>query len=202
MNFAGKCQLVDSGSRPGKRITWFASKTGIILLISIMLVFVPVLPVVKKFTVVEEKTGKILYCTGVKPEDSFSVKYVHSVNNSPIEDVFKIQKDYGIMLDKTIFLSFGAGVPYELESGQVLNQQEDRIEIDNINKRIDEFLLRIGTVAGHTLLINGREIRLDRLTGSKQAVRFKVQRVPLFTLLETYFRGINVDEGERNATGG
>lgn len=182
MDLMDKCQFVNSGSRPGKRITWFASKTGIILVIFIMAAFILLLPVSRKFAIIEEKTGKILYCTAVKPGDDFSVKYVHSVNNSPVEDVFEIQKDYGIMLKKTVFLSFGAGIPYELEGVQVLNQKEDRIEIDNIDRRIDKFLLRVGTIADHTLLINGREIRLNRLTELKQTVRLEVRRVPVYSL--------------------
>lgn len=132
----------------------------------------------------EEKTGKILFYTDVSPGDVFSVKYEHSVNKSPVEDVFEIEQDDGIKLTKTVFHSFGAGVPCEAEPGQVFIQKEDRLEIANINKHIDKYLLKVGTIAGHTLCIQGREIRLDHLAAPQQTLRFEVRRIPVYYILK------------------
>ncbi len=184
-----------SGSRPGRRISWPVSGlTVIIMLILSILAAILLIPVSKQFIVTDEQTGKVLYSIPVRPGDVFSVKYVHSVNKSPVEDVFEIAGDNGIMLKKTVFRSFGAGIPYELEDGQILDVMEDRIEIGNIDRMIDRFLLKIGTVAEHTLCINGHKIRMDSLAEPRRTVRLQVRDVPV-----TFFlRGIT-NERERNA---
>ncbi len=176
-----------SGSRPGKRISWPVSRS-VLIIMSIMSILAAILfiPVSRQFIVTDDSTGEVLFSTAVEPGDVFGMKYVHSVNKSPIEDVFEILDDNRIMLKKTVFRSFGAGVPYELEEGQVLDVMDDRIEISNINRRIDRYLLKIGTIAEHTLCINGLEIRMDSLAGPMRTVRLEVRSVPV-----TFFlRGI------------
>lgn len=150
----------------------------LIVLISVVLL----LPTVRKFVIVEEKTGKILYYSDVKPGDTFTVTYTHSVNNSPVHDIFVIREDYSIMLKKTVFSSFGAGVPYEVEKGQNICFYKDTIEIDNINQPIKEYLLFVGTVADHIFTMHQASIPLKQLTRQQQTVRFEVHRVPLCTV--------------------
>lgn len=190
MNPTQKYPYAGSASGPGCCRAWPAFKLSGILLILIIIVSIFYLPAFKRFTIVEEKTGRILFYTYVFPGDIFSVKYVHSVNKSPIEDVFEIERNYGIKLTKTIFYSFGAGVPCEPEPGQVFIQKEDRLEIINMNRHIDNYLLKVGTVADHTLCINGREYRLDQLAAPRQTIRFKVQRIPVYYIL----KGVNAYE--------
>jgi len=190
MNLTYKCQYAKLGNRLGRCNTWPVSKSIAVITAVIIFVSLFFLPVSRKFIIIEEKTGKLLYYTDVSPGDVFSVKYIHSVNKSPIEDVFEIQQDFGIKLTKTVFHSFGAGVPCELEPGQILIRTEDSIEIRNINKEIYKFLLKVGTVADHTLCIQGREIRLDSLTAPKQTIRLEVRRIPVYNIL----KGVNAHE--------
>jgi len=171
---------ISSDSRPGNRITWPAFGTAAVLLILAALVL---LPATKQLIVKDEETGEILYTAGVEAGDCFSLKYIHSVNKSPIEDVFEILDDNSIILRKSIFLSFGAGVPVELENGQVLDLKDDRIEINNIDKPISNFLLKVGTVADHTLCIGGQQVRLDSLAAPKRTVRLEVRSVPIIISL-------------------
>lgn len=171
-------------SRPGSNHTWPVLKyTAAVLTIVLSFFF---LPLFRQFAVIEEKTGRVVYNITVRQGDVFSVTYIHSVNKSPVEDVFEIMPDYGILLRKTVFSSFGAGIPFELEQGQMLVRKNDSIEIANIDRRIDPYLLKVGTVANHTLWVKGREIRLDSLTKPKNTVRLGTRRVSFYL----YLRGI------------
>lgn len=176
-----------SGSRPGRKISWPVSRLAVVIMSIIsILAAISFIPVSRQFVVADEQTGKILYSTAVEPGCEFCMKYIHSVNKSPVEDIFEILDDNSIMLKKTIFRSFGAGVPYELEDGQVLDVGDDRMKIDNIDREIDSYLLRIGTIAEHTLYINGQGIRMDSLASPQRTVRLEVRSVPV-----TFFlRGI------------
>ena len=130
-----------------------------------------------------EVSGEILYVEDVKPRDIFTVSYTHSVNKSPVDDVFEIQPDDSIMLKKTIFRSFGAGIPFELEGSQVLRSYDDRMELDNINRRVEQYLLFVGIVADHTFTMHGRQLHLNQLTQPQNTVCFEVRRVSLYALI-------------------
>ena len=45
------------------------------------------------------------------PKKEFIISYIHSVNKSKIRDYYNINKDKDIVLEKTRFVSYGAGVP-------------------------------------------------------------------------------------------
>lgn len=158
----------------------------LILSVAFLVVFLSKAPVIRRFAVIEHKTGKVLYSRGVKPEDVFSVKYLHSVNKSPVEDFFQIQQDYSLMLKKTSFKSFGAGVPFETDPGQTLKMYEDRMEIEGIDRKLDRYLLFVGIVADHTLYFKGEEVHLDTLTAPQTTVRFEAGTYPVFSVYKLW----------------
>lgn len=184
MKVSLRCQNTTTENRSGKPIAWpvsglSSSKKLFIIALFIVIVCIIFLPASRNFVVSEKSTGKILYHTSIIPGDSFSVKYTHSVNKSPVEDVFEISITSNIILKKIIFQSFGAGIPFELEDEQVLEFKDSGIEINNINRQIDEFLLNVGTIANHTLIIKGHEIALNQLAKPKETVRIEVKKLPI-----------------------
>lgn len=182
-----------AGNRPGRKfIPWLVSELFYLTLVIVTVLLL--VPISRQLIVTDDQTGEVLYSTSIEPGQTFSIKYIHSVNKSPVEDIFDISHSNRIVLKKTIFRSFGAGIPYELEDGQSLDVMGDRIEISNINKRIDRFLLKIGTVAEHTLCIKGREIRMDSLAGPMRTVRLEVQNVRV-----TFFLRRIINERKGNA---
>lgn len=182
-----------AGNRPGRKfIPWLVSELFYLTLVIVTVLLL--VPISRQLIVTDDQTGEVLYSTSIEPGQTFSIKYIHSVNKSPVEDIFDISHSNRIVLKKTIFRSFGAGIPYELEDGQSLDVMGDRIEISNINKRIDRFLLKIGTVAEHTLCIKGREIRMDSLAGPMRTVRLEAQNVRV-----TFFLRRIINERKGNA---
>jgi len=176
-------QDVRSGVMPGRlRFTRLVFIIVIILAASaLILLFVPA---VDRLVIIEEKTGRCLFVSKVKPGDSFIIGYIHSVNKSPVEDFFEIGEDLGISLKKTVFRSFGAGIPFDIEKNQELKLYRDRLEIENINTEIEDLLLFVGTQADHTFTMNNRKLHLNQLTSPQTTVRFEVRKLPLFTLFK------------------
>ena len=76
--------------------------------------------------IINYKTGDVLYSSDVKIGDIFSITYIHSVNKSPVEDRFSLDGGYNIMLRRSIFRSFGAGVPSNLSDGDKFEYFKDR----------------------------------------------------------------------------
>ena len=64
-------------------------------------------------------SGQLLLRLPVQGEDTFTVSYIHSVNQSPVREIFELS-DGRIVLSALEFYTFGAGIPAQLEPGQVL----------------------------------------------------------------------------------
>ena len=72
----------------------------------------------------DSETGRVYRIFAVKEGTEFSVSFVHSVNKSPVTDVFVI-RDGKIYVDRTVYSAFGAGVQSTLEPGQKLSYDDD-----------------------------------------------------------------------------
>lgn len=130
------------------------------------------------------QTGKAIASYPVGDGDEFSITFVHSVNKSPVTDVYEIRGN-DIFVVRTIYYAFGAGVQTELEDGQSLEYGEDgSMIITGINKRIDRLSYIVGTVSDHILEVGGRKISLRDLCGKNTAIRFSCER-RLFINLNT-----------------
>lgn len=128
------------------------------------------------------RTGEEFARYAVRDGDTFSVGFIHSVNQSPLTDYYKL-KDGRIYVEKTIYYGFGAGVQTELEEGQTLEYGEDgSMIVSGFDREIPDLLYIVGTVSDHTLRINdGSDISLRNLCGRNALVRFQYVRHRLFT---------------------
>jgi len=124
----------------------------------------------------DRETGKELAAYPVREGDEFSITFVHSVNNSPVTDVYEIRcRD--IYVVRTIYYSFGAGVQTEIKEGQTLEYGEDgSMIVSGFNRRMDKLSYIVGTVSDHILRINGETISLRDLCGRNTTVRFTLGR--------------------------
>ena len=103
---------------------------------------------------------------------SFSVTFVHSVNKSPVSDVYEI-RDGKIFLTGTVYYGFGAGVPTDLSPGQTLSYGANgEMIIDGMDTEMKDLIYIVGTVYDHILHVNGEEINLTELCGKNSAVAF------------------------------
>ncbi len=105
----------------------------------------------------------------------FSVEFIHSVNQSPVIDVFKIENE-NIVADRTIYSSFGAGVQTQIEDGQTLEYDDDgNMVVSGFNIIFPEVKYIVGTVSDHILYIEGECISLTELCGKNAHIAFKLR---------------------------
>jgi hypothetical protein len=117
-------------------------------------------------------TGEVITSFSVKDGDEFSVTFIHSVNNSPVTDVYQIRNGK-IYVDRTIYYAFGAGVQTVIEEGQSLEYGQDgSMIVSGFNRLMDRLSYIVGTVSDHTLQINGKVISLRELCGKNTTVKF------------------------------
>ena len=124
-------------------------------------------------TLTDARSGEEYASYRMRPGDTFSVGFVHSVNKSPVTDCYEVRKD-GIYVVKTVYYGFGAGVQTQLEEGQVLEYGDDgSMIITGFNQKMSDLVYFVGTVSDHTLTLNETtEISLRDLCGRNAMVRF------------------------------
>lgn len=121
-------------------------------------------------------TGKLIAAYPMNEGDEFSVTFVHSVNNSPVTDVYKIHNS-NIFVVRTIYYSFGAGVQTEIEADQTLEYGEDgSMIVSGFQRPMDKLSYIVGTVSDHILKINTKSISLRDLCGRNATVSFSFGR--------------------------
>lgn len=120
-------------------------------------------------------TGELYGRYPMKEGGRFSVEFKHSINLSPVIDVYQIE-DGNIYVEETIYYHFGAGVQTELNEGETLTYGEDgSMIVGNIHQLRNNVGYIVGTVYDHLLTVNGREISLRDLCGKNAAVRFNYE---------------------------
>ncbi len=121
-------------------------------------------------------TGKTLAVYHIDGKNEFSITFVHSVNKSPVTDVYEIRNG-DIYVVRTIYYSFGAGVQTEIEEGQTLEYGEDgSMIVSGFDRPMDNLSYIVGTVSDHILEINGNSVSLRELCGRNTTVRFSSGR--------------------------
>jgi len=102
--------------------------------------------------------------------EGFSISFVHSVNQSPVEETYQILEGK-ILLTSCLYYHFGAGVQTEVLPGQEIVMQPDGgMLIRNIVQEIGELMYIVGTVSDHVLKINGKSVSLRQLCGKNRKI--------------------------------
>ena len=120
-------------------------------------------------------TDKVIETFDVTEGTEFSVEFIHSVNKSPVKDVFVI-RDGKIIADRTVYSAFGAGVQTEVEDGQTLSYDEDgNMVVSGFDIEFPRVKCIVGTVSDHILEIAGESISLTALCGKNAHVYFELR---------------------------
>lgn len=121
-------------------------------------------------------SGQVYATYPVENGDTFAVEFIHSVNKSPVRDVYEIREGE-IWNTQCIYYGFGAGVEEELGEGETLSYGENgEMIISNIEKKIDNMVIVVGTISDHTLYLGDETISLRDLCGRSSKVLFTCQR--------------------------
>lgn len=114
-------------------------KTGIWILLYIVLLAVSIPNCVQAksssliLSVSHGRTGDIFYSIPVKPGAVIRLSWIHSVELTPWEEYYQVTPAGKIILRKTRFQSYGAGMP---EYGGIFRKEREWIIHEQINKEI------------------------------------------------------------------
>ncbi|PRX17805.1 hypothetical protein BX659_1488 [Orenia metallireducens] len=137
-------------------------------------------------TVKEAKTDKIIWQERVEEGTTFAIEYLHSVERTPVWEYFEVKKGE-IFLTGTLYESYGAGLPFLKKNNYIV--ANDKFEIKDINKKLDNIPLRVSDYAKHKLIYGDEEYKLYDITQPQNLVVISVEKKSKIRLL--------VEEGKR-----
>ena len=127
-------------------------------------------------TLKDTLTGELLARYPIEKGASFSVEFVHSVNNTPLKDIYKINGDK-IYVTDTIYYGFGAGVQTDIGKGQTLSYTNDgAMKISGYSEPMPEINYIVGTVFEHVLEFGNKTINLSETFGVNRNISFTAGR--------------------------
>lgn len=134
---------------------------------------------VESCLVLKNEDGKVLYSLKTAEICDFAICYTHSVALTPVCDYFLIRADK-IVLERTEYMDFGAGLPHMPGVGQSMRRENGKIVISGYNMELPAFDLRVGRIAGHRFVAvkkNGAlaEIPLSSIASPGEAVTFMIE---------------------------
>jgi len=140
-------------------------------------------PFISLLEIVDAGSGRVVFCSRVKPGEEFVLSFVHSVNRRPVYDTLRTEADR-LVIVKSRFDSFGAGMPESSTSEGTLTVARDGWLEWAVNRPVPDVTVRVGRVADHTLHFKGREIRLSDLSEPGSALTMRVRKARMLDLLK------------------
>ena len=126
-------------------------------------------------TVKDRDTGDLYARYPMGEKDRFSIEFKHSVNLSPVIDIYEIQGG-DIYVEETVYYHFGAGVQTQLNEGETLSYGEDgSMIVSNIHQKRNDVQYIVGTLYDHILTVNDQQVNLRQLCGKNTKIRFNYE---------------------------
>jgi hypothetical protein len=122
-----------------------------------------------------------LLCAKMYAGEEVVLTFVHSVNRRPVYDTIRVASDHLVVV-KSVFDSFGAGMPEASTEEGTLRVGKDGWLEWTINRPMPEVVVRIGWVANHTLRWKDRQVALADLAPPGTAVALRPKAYSWFDL--------------------
>ena len=155
---------------------------------------VPVIPVLS-ITNRKAPNQKVYSIGGFK--NGFIISYTHSVNKGRVKDYYTIKSDYTLLCDKSVFLSYGAGIPEPQDfPDAVFSVTSEGYTITNINRNLKQLTMAVGIIANHSITIlnsnvvnsqtefsDSKEFFLTDFFEPQTSINLQIKRVSLIKYL-------------------
>ena len=151
----------------------------LLLFVFLAISFYPFLLVLE---VVLSGSDKTILAIPVKQGNTFTIRFTHSVQRTPVDEVFSIRRDSKIILEETIYSDYGAGLPSEIYGSQQFSLENNSFIIRGFGVEFEEIPLFVGEViANHTLFYGDKEFQLVSFGLAGKSIRIRLKRYSLIS---------------------
>ena len=134
----------------------------------------------KIFIAVEiDNSAKIISSVDAKKNVPLVIKFIHSVQKTPVIEELEFDGDNFILL-RTKYKSQGVGLPF-MESDGVFREEGEWFIMDDMNRPLKNLQLRTGVGTELTVTLNGQEFKLFEKFPA--GTKIFIDAAPLFEIL-------------------
>lgn len=152
-------------------------RKGRLLIIPIIILIILLLPI-NTLRLSNYKTDEDLKSWWVKKGDRFYVEYTHSIQLTPVIEIYYIDENKKIILEESYFHSYGAGLPSN--TPYKFQITKDGFRIYDINEEMENLIYRTGAVrANHEINIRGKAYPFLDFSKPREGVKFEVKKTTL-----------------------
>ncbi len=119
------------------------------------------------------KGNSLILSMIASPEDTFELKYIHSVEKTPVFEIYNFDSKGQIYLTETTVESSGYGLPLA-EDGDKVVYGEKTMTITGMHKRIDCLLMRVSYLNDMFLSFSLCSINLRDVACSGDQIEIKI----------------------------
>ncbi|MDW7660809.1 MAG: DUF1850 domain-containing protein [Bacillota bacterium] len=114
-------------------------------------------------------------------DDQFVLSYIHSVLLTPVDEHFIITEDNALILQKTVYESFGVGLPYE----QINDADFEIIDgkfILYLERQFESLNMIISPIPKHSITVNGETFQFNEM------LEIKDQSIKIYIIEKKVFK--------------
>ncbi|WP_338030675.1 DUF1850 domain-containing protein [Cytobacillus citreus] len=138
-----------------------------------------------------QDTGRPLAYIPFSKEETFKIKYTHSIHLSDVVESYKITEKGYIQQYELMYEDFSIGMPENASEGEIFEQKDGKYFLKNMNRIFPSFDLRIGKVrANHRVIFMNEEYQLSKYIEPGTWIRIKFKKINIFQQL----KGVNILE--------
>lgn len=158
--------------------------------ISICLILT-IIPIKSALVFQFENSGKVLAYLPITKEDTFKIKYTHSIHLSDVVESYTVTDDLLMKQYELMYEDFAIGMPSNASNGELFEQVNGKYFLKNMNNIHPFFDLRIGKIrANHRLINKEVEYPLTHYMEPGTWVRIQVKKISLWQ----QWKGANILE--------
>jgi hypothetical protein len=154
----------------------------IILIIAILLV--PLFIEVDILTLEHYQTGDTVLFFTIEPGAEFTMKWIHSVELTPWEEIFRIDDEYNMVLDRTRFQNFGAGVPDAIGTETYI--KDGYLTYGGIDQIMPLLPYGISDFAKHVFIFNEIEYNLYEMVPDGDRINIFTEKINGYGLISRF----------------
>lgn len=122
------------------------------------------------------RTERVVFVRSVSPGDHFSLMYLHSVELCRVRDHIRIDGQYRLVLDETVFGSSNTGLPSVLGTGERFTRGEKSSRISNMHRILPAIEIWVKRAYENTLAFDNQNIPLSELAGDT-LLRIRIRKM-------------------------
>jgi hypothetical protein len=159
-------------------------KTILITVILVAILITPIFIKVDILTLEHYQSGSTLLFFTIEPEDEFIMRWTHSVELTPWEEIFRIDDEYNMILDRTRFQNFGAGVPDAIGTETYI--EDGYLTYGGIDQLVSLLPYGISDFAQHTFIFKDREYKLYEMIPDGDRINIFTEKINGYGLISRY----------------